>query len=442
MKKTISVILAIMILLSVAGCGEKETLLSKDDPVTLNLWHVYGEQADSPMNRLVEEFNKTEGLERGVVVKVTNVTSTSRISSQLIDSAEKKPGSLEMPDIFSCHTNTAVSIGADNLVDWNGFFTKEELSDYVPEFISDGTLDGKFCVFPVSKSTYTLYVNGTGFEKFSQNTGVTYDDLATWEGFFDAAEKYYNYSGGQPFCALDYLIRHVELDVMAKGDELTYTEDGWYDFTDPSLKESWMQFAKALVSGHIIVSDLYANTQMMTGEVLAGIGSSAAITYFNDTVTYPDNTTENMDLHVLALPKTGMGSEYMPQTGVGLAAYKTDDKKAEAAYVFIKWFTQAKTNLDFVASTGYMPSNNAAYDSISEYEFINEGYKRLYEAIHTMSESYVPVVRPAYDGYYDKVNVLYAYFRENRGEFVNRINKGESVETLAEETWSFFAGIK
>ena len=34
----------------------------------------------------------------------------------------------------------------------------------------------------------------------------------------------------------------------------------------------------------------------MTGETLAGLGSPAAILYYNDFVTYPDNTTEPTDL--------------------------------------------------------------------------------------------------------------------------------------------------
>lgn len=46
---------------------------------------------------------------------------------------------------------------------------------------------------------------------------------------------------------------------------------------------------------------------MMTGETFAGISSSAAILYYNDTVTYPDNTSEPMNLKVLPLPKAKSG---------------------------------------------------------------------------------------------------------------------------------------
>ena len=79
--------------------------------------------------------------------------------------------------------------------------------------------DGRLLIFPVSKSTQLLMCNGSGFARFSDATSVRYDDLATWEGFYDAAGKFYDWSG-KPFCALDYPIRAVELCAMERGRHL------------------------------------------------------------------------------------------------------------------------------------------------------------------------------------------------------------------------------
>ena len=76
-----------------------------------------------------------------------------------------------------------------------------------PTFLQTGMVDDRLVIFPVSKSTHVLYVSDREFSRFSVATGVTYDDLATWDGFFSVAEKYYEYSGGKPFCAFDYLLR-------------------------------------------------------------------------------------------------------------------------------------------------------------------------------------------------------------------------------------------
>ena len=129
-----------------------------------------------------------------------------------------------------------------------------------------------------------------------------------------------------------------------------------------------MQFARSLAQGHVVVSDLYSNTQVMTGDVLSGLGSSAAILYYNDTVTYRDGTQEPMDLHVLPMPKTAGADALMTQAGVGLCAYKTTDQKAEAAALFVRWLTENGRNLDFVAQTGYMLVRNGAFDAIENYD--------------------------------------------------------------------------
>lgn len=398
--------IVVTIIASLTGCQSKSELDPKD-PVTLTMWHVYGEQADSSMNRLIEEFNSTVGKEKGIIINVSLMSSTAQIGEKLLTAQNNKAGSLEMPDLFFCHNNNAEELGAENLLDWSEVFTQKELEEYVPEFLEDGmTSSGKLSVFPVSKSTHLLFIAGTQFDRFSEASGVTYESLSTWEGFFTAAEKYYEYSGGKPFCALDYPIRAIELNAMELGESDFYTEDGWYDITNETFKDSYMMFAEAIAKGHIMVSDLYSNTQVMTGEVMAGIGSSASILYYNDTVTYPDNTSEPMNLQILPPPKAKGTNLLITQAGVGLCAYKTTSQKAEAAAVFARWLTEADRNLEFCVNTGYMPVNKASFDKITTYEFDSESYKNLYSAINEVNEQASAVREPSYAGYYSKIYIF------------------------------------
>ena len=185
---------------------------------------------------------------------------------------------------------------------------------------------------------------------------MKYEDLATWDGFYDAAAR-----SSMTGRAAGHSVRWTipsgpsSFALMERGSGNFYTENGWYDPNNAVFKESWMQFARALAQGHVVVSDLYSNTQVMTGEVLSGLGSSAAILYYNDTVTYRDGTQEPMDLHVRPMPRTAGRDALMTQAGVGLGACRTTDQKAEAAALFVRWLTEPERNLDFVAQTGYMP---------------------------------------------------------------------------------------
>lgn len=81
-KAVFALLLSTALILSLFGCGE-DTLLNKREPVTVTFWHVYGEQSGSPMDVLVQEFNRGVGTEKGVRVQVTNLSSASMIGGFL-----------------------------------------------------------------------------------------------------------------------------------------------------------------------------------------------------------------------------------------------------------------------------------------------------------------------------------------------------------------------
>ena len=425
----------LLLIFSISICclsGCKKSELDKNKPVTLTMWHVYGEQADSPMNRLIDEFNETVGMEKGIIINVTAMSNASKIGEKLLDAHNKIPGSAEMPDLFFAHKSNVLELGTDCLLDWNEYFSGKELSAYVPGFLEDGTADGKLSVFPVSKSTHLLFIAGGQFERFSADTGVTYEALSTWDGFFDAAAKYYDWSGGKPFCALDYPLRAIELAAAESGAGNIFADNGFYDPSNVIFKQTFMKFADSLAKGHIMLSNLYSNTQVMTGEVVAGIGSSAAILYYNDTVTYEDGTSEPMDLEILPLPAENGKKPYITQAGVGLCAYKTSSQKAEAAVIFAKWLTESERNLEFVCQTGYMPVTNGAFDKIDDCRFKTADYEKLYAVLKKIKESSEILSEQQSPEYYSRVYAFYDYLRNEQKQF---ILSNTPPEALAEGLW-------
>lgn len=320
-------------------------------------------------------------------------------------------------------------------MDWNDWFTAEDMAAYVPGFVQDGIIEGRQVVFPVSKSTQLIFLNGSQYARFAADTGAQLSTLATWDGFFEMAAAYRQWSQGKPFCALDYPLRLVELNALEQGSGELY-RDCWYDLTNEAFRTSWMEFARGLVQGDILISDLYSNTQVMTGETLAGLGSSAAILYYNDFVTYPDNTTEPTDLLLAPLPHAaGTTTPLMPQAGVGLCAFKTTDQKAEAAAVFLRWLTEQQRNLEFAADTGYMPVSSAAFDAIADYPFEQQSYQRLYDVYNEMRLQNTPLSEPGIVGYHAKAKALYDSLRQRQKDYPQRLANGETLEALTEETW-------
>ena len=80
----------------------------------------------------------------------------------------------------------------------------------------------------------------------------------------------------------------MELNALEQGSGELY-KGSWYDLTNETFRASWMEFARALVQGDILISDLYSNTQVMTGETLAGL--AALRPSFITTISSPTRTT-------------------------------------------------------------------------------------------------------------------------------------------------------
>ncbi|MBQ8841311.1 MAG: carbohydrate ABC transporter substrate-binding protein, partial [Ruminiclostridium sp.] len=176
MKKIIALILIFTIaVICLSGCSDK-TKPDADNPVTLTMWHVYGSQTKSPLNDAIDEFNDTVGRENGVAINVVSVTSSSAIDKALSASANGEPGAEDLPDLFTAYPRVAEIVGEDKLLHWNNYFSEEELSLFRDEFIAEGYFSDNLLMLPIAKSSESLFLNKTLFDRFSSDTGVTVDD--------------------------------------------------------------------------------------------------------------------------------------------------------------------------------------------------------------------------------------------------------------------------
>lgn len=376
--------------------------LSREYPITLTMWHVYGAQTESPMNDLVERFNSTVGRERGIVVEVTSVSNSTAIHSALVSAARLQPGSGDLPDLFICYPKTLAAMGSNRALDWNSWFSKKEREAFVPEFLEEGILDGGLRIFPLTKSTNIFYVNASIFDRFSRDTGVTYADLATWEGVFDAAEKYYRWSGGKAFFKYDDWLHYFMINTEALGGSFFSGEN--INWESPVLKKIWTPLARAALKGEVNLSPGYCTKAMMIGEAVCGIGSSASVIYFKDTVTFADNTTIPLRLVMLPVPLFRGAKPLVIQRGAGLCALKSTPDREYAASIFCKWLASEEINLPFAIRCGYFPVTKKALERLGreeDAEFSDNRHRDQYKVmldLYAHSSFYRP---PVFGGYAD-----------------------------------------
>lgn len=402
-------VLTIVICCLLTGCSSDGGLDAKS-PVTLTLWHNYGGVMQITMDKLVDTFNSTVGKDKGIIITVTSINSSSALQEKLIMAANGDPGAPELPDITTCYPKVAITLLQKNLLaDLNRYFSQKELSEYVPTFIEEGKIDGKLYVFPIAKSTEVLFANQTLFDRFSKATGVTIESLSTFEGVAKAAMKYYEWTDaqtpdvandGKSFFTADSLFNLAQVGMKQLGsafveNEQLVTSGNIYNHIYDTIFEP-------AVKGGYAIYDGYSSDLSKTGDIVCSTGSTAGILFYGDTVTYADNTTEKVEYTVLPYPVFEGGKKIAIQRGNGMAVIRSSDKKEYAAAVFLKWFTRAEQNMQFISETGYLPVINTAYDSImnSGMESVkNENIKKLLNVAVSMYKSYDFYIPPVFNAF-------------------------------------------
>lgn len=361
MKKQLSILwFLILTVLTLGGCSDENHGLSKENPTTISVWHYYNGHTASQFDELVTEFNNTVGRENGVIITAQSMSSTSDLEEALWNSATEKIGSSQMPNIFQCYPDTALSLESRvELVDFNEYITEDEKLTYVRQFLDSGYIgsDNAWKIFPVAKSTEVLMLNKTDWDQFANETGADIDALLTWEGLAKTAQSYYEWSGGKAFFGRDSFANYPILGSSQLGHEL-FDDSGavvTLDFDQTVMKKIWNNFYVPYINGYYSQIGKSRCDDVRIGEIIALVCSSSNAAYFPNEVILPDSTTYPIECMVLPLPNFKDTPPYAALQGAGMAVTKSTEAEEYASVLFLKWFTESEQNLRFSISSGYMP---------------------------------------------------------------------------------------
>lgn len=360
-----------------SGCAQgNDRLLDKNDPVTVTIWHYYNGVQQTMFDEMVSEFNRTVGMEKGVIVEAFSKNSVSALFESLVASINEDVGAEELPDIFAAYAETAyLADKAGKLADIGQYFTEEELDEYIPGYIREGTLagDSTLKIFPIAKSTEIMMLNKTDWDKFSAETGVTADELSTWEGLVKVSEKYYEYSDaltpdtendGKAFFGRDSMANYMIIGAKQLGSPfVSEGENGICAVTDKAtVKRLWENYYVPYVKGYFTANNKFRSDDAKTGDIIALICSTTGAAYFPSEVTPDDDNSYPIETMVLPVPDFEGTSPYIVQQGAGMCVAASDKKNEYACAVFLKWFTEEERNVRYAANSGYLPVKKSAND--------------------------------------------------------------------------------
>lgn len=368
-KLTLVCVLCASILLAVSGCGTKSALNPKS-PVTVTVWNYYNGNQLAAFDTLVDEFNNTTGLEKGIVVVNVSQGNIDTLADSLLDSVNGKAGAQEIPTLAAVYAETAYILdSAGALAPLDGYFTQEELASFVPGFLDEGRFNAKneLLLFPILKSTELFTANETDWAPFAEATGITLESIATKEDLTRAAQAYYEWTDaqtpdvpedGKALYGRDSVANYVFIGSYQLGHELFKVENGkmTMDLDRATFRLLWDHYYVPFINGYFGAYAKFRSEDCKTGKILALTSSSSSVGYLPTAVTLEDDTTHDIVTYASkTLPFASAVNDAIVQQGASYCLLKSTPAQQEGAVEFIKWFTQPQRNLDFAVKSGYSP---------------------------------------------------------------------------------------
>ncbi|MCC8068901.1 MAG: extracellular solute-binding protein [Ruminococcus sp.] len=388
--KILSILISsVMFIGSLSACSNNDTTteygLDANNPTVIKIWHYYNGVQQANFDNMINEFNETVGYEKGIIVEASSMASINELSEKVLASLNNEVGSEEPPNIFAAYAETAYAVDKLGYAsDIKQYFTEDELAEYVPNYIEEGEFsdDGSLKIFPMAKSTEVMILNATDWQSFADATGVTTDDLKTWEGLAEVSEKYYNYTDdltpdvpndGKSFFGRDSSANYMVVGAKQLGYEYITVEDGknTINIDETALRKLWDNYYVPYVKGYYGSQSRFRSDDAKIGKIIALIGSTTGSAYYPTSVTIDDDYSYPIESLVLPVPNFEDCDPYIVQQGAGFVVTKADEKIEYACSIFLKWYTETDRNIESTISSGYLPVKTEALD-FSKITSINE----------------------------------------------------------------------
>ena len=340
----------------------------------ITVWTYYnGDQLES-FNKLVDQFNETTGLEKGIRVESASQGSVSDLETNVMDAAQGKVGAAAMPNIFSAYADTAYALDQMGmLVDLSQYLTEDERAQYVQGYLDEGDFDGdgSMKIFPVAKSTELMFLNETDWEKLPRPPVPPTTTFPPWKAG-GTAGAYYDWTDaqtpepddGKALFGRDAMANYMLVGARQLGDTLFEVQDGkmTLNFDKDVARKLWDNYYVPFVKGWFAAIGRFRSDDIKVGNVLAYVGSSSSATFFPAQVMVNDTESYDIDMTVLPSPKFAGGEDVAVQQGAGMVVTAGTEEEINASVEFLKWFTQPEHNISFSVDSGYLPVTTAAND--------------------------------------------------------------------------------
>jgi sn-glycerol 3-phosphate transport system substrate-binding protein len=345
-----------------AAAPSASALAKAGGETTISFWHAMDGTNAQVLTKLVKQFN-TENQGK-IKVNATYVGKYDDAIAKYKASIQSK----STPDLVQTYDiGTRFMIDAGQAVPMQDFIDRDKLdmSDLQPNIAGYYSINGKLWSMPFNTSMPVLYYNKTLFKKAGLDPNkppTTLDEIRT------DAEKLSKKNGGPAKYAFGAAIYGWFLEQFMATDNALYCDQGngrdgkatkvLFDSPDSVKVVSWWQkMVKDGLAANTGRDTSTAQAAFKSGQVAMNLESTGALGSYQEAAK-----GAHFDLGVANYPKlkAGDGGPIIGGASLWIDGVGHSDAKKEAAWQFVKFLAEPKTQAIWHTGTGYFPISKGA----------------------------------------------------------------------------------
>ncbi|MBQ7601574.1 MAG: extracellular solute-binding protein [Lachnospiraceae bacterium] len=466
MKKILTAILVLLMMLSLVGCHGARSTETFEIPAAFDLGRNYEitfwAKNDSNQTQ-VEIYEQTirdfEALYPNISVALKKYSDYSMIYNDVITNIATKTTPnvcITYPDhIATYKMGQNIVVPLDTLADDKAYgfggselrFDSPKKSEIVDKFLKECYLDGALYCLPYLRSTEACYVNVDLVEKVLQANpalqekyGTGLPDALTWDYVWELSEAALEKNADGTFKAngqkvlIPFIYKSTDNMMISvlKQQDAGYSRDNgdvliFNDTTRAFLYEIAKHAETRAFSTFKISS--YPGNFLNAGQCIFAIDSTAGATWMGSEAPNLDIHGENVipfNCKVMAIPQYDTNNPKMISQGPSICVFNKDDpQEVIASWLFAQFLLTNGVQIPYAQTEGYVPVTTKAQNSAEYQDYLersgDQSNPDLYYPIKIdatkllLSETDNTFVTPVYNGSAD--------LRYAAGELIEEVTK-------------------
>lgn len=465
MKKTISALLLLGLLLSLCGCHNSGTEQSFALPDTFDSSKEYvlsfWAKNDTNLTQ-VEIYKKAiadfEALYPNITVNLRLYTDYGKIYNDVITNiaTDTTPNvCITYPDHIATYLTGADTVAPlDELFQHPKYglggsklnFDGPTYNEIVPQFLEECDFGGNHYAIPFMRSTEACYVNKTYLEKL----GFQLPEKLTWDFIWEVSEAAARQDGSGNYLVngqkvmIPFIYKSTDnmMIQMLKQKNAGYsTEDGGIEIFNDTTKDLLMEISEHVKTGAFNTFKLagYPANFLNAGQCIFAIDSTAGATWMGSDaplVDIPEDKVQQFETVVMPVPQYDPEHPQMISQGPSLCVFnKADPQEVLASWLFAQYLLTNDVQIAYAQTEGYVPVTTKAQESEPYQDYLsrkgedNDLYYsvKLDAAELLMDNTENTFVTPVFNGS--------ASLRNAAGQLIEDVNKSVRRKKTVDEAY-------